>query len=100
MANIVKIVGSRDYDFVNDQGVRYRGCKYYMLLHAGNPRVNGMEVAEMPASDTLMATWVTPDCVTPKIGEVAEVVYNRYGKLDHFRPLDLDSDQLSRLFDI
>lgn len=99
MANIVKIVGLKDYDFVSNEGTRLQGSKFYMLLNAGNPRVQGIEVLSLSASSTLMSTWLTSDAVKPKLGDVVELVYNRYGNLDHFRPLMLDEDAASRLFD-
>lgn len=100
MANIVKVVGIRPFDFVNDRGVRYSGNKYYVLLASGRPGMQGIEVADLSASTSLMSTWVTSDSFVPEVGDIAELVYSRYGRLDHFRALDFDVEGLDKLFDV
>lgn len=89
MAEIVKIVGTRDYSFMaRDSGELVTGRRYYCVLSSGSSRTTGLETLDLPASTALMSTWVMPGCFTPKVGDFAEVVYSRYGRLESFRLVD------------
>lgn len=88
MAEIGRLLGYRDYDFVSPEGQRITGRSFFIQVNRGAAGVVGSEVATVSASSELMRTWVAEDLVNPEIGSMFEVMYNRRGKLAGFRRVD------------
>lgn len=89
--DVVRIVGYSDYSFVDDRGKPVTGRKYHAIAPKIAAGFVGMESLSFSASLQLQASWAnSPEAISPDVGDTVIVVYNRYGKLEHFEKCDAE----------
>lgn len=95
--DIVKIIGVGVYDFKDDRGNDVKGWKYHVARMPTVSNFEGFEAASFSVSDRLMSNWVAAKQFVPVLGTICGVLYNRYGRVDQFQPIDDTGDLFAEL---
>lgn len=84
----MEICGMGRYDFERD-GRRFAGWKYHGLVGSTRADFMGREAISFTLSDDKLAHIQGRKQDTPKVGDIVQLVYNRFGRVDDVYPVDM-----------
>lgn len=79
--DIIKIVGTRDTSFTSQDGKQINGVSVFFTMQ--DDKVEGLMTGKHFISLDNLGVF----SVQPKVGLAVQVVYNRYGKVDDYLPV-------------